>query len=125
MIYTSGVISDITREETLEELQDNKLTVMADKIDLKKGDHVLDIGCGWGTWTTFASSKYGANVTGITLGRNQTKWGNTLLKEYGIPSDQSRIVCCDYRDAQNLLNQVVNMTKSPQWKWLNTLVSED
>lgn len=99
MIYTSGVISDITREETLEELQDNKLTVMADKIDLKKGDHVLDIGCGWGTWTTFASSKYGANVTGITLGRNQTKWGNTLLKEYGIPSDQSRIVCCDYRDA--------------------------
>ena len=36
MIYTSGVISDITREETLEELQDNKLTVMADKIDLKK-----------------------------------------------------------------------------------------
>ena len=99
MIYTSGVIGDITREETLEELQDNKLTVMADKIDLKKGDHVLDIGCGWGTWTTFASSKYGANVTGITLGRNQTKWGNTLLKEYGIPSDQSRIVCCDYRDA--------------------------
>ena len=59
----------------------------------------MDIGCGWGTWITFASSKYGANVTGITLGRNQTKWGNTLLKEYGIPSDQSRIVCCDYRDA--------------------------
>jgi cyclopropane fatty-acyl-phospholipid synthase-like methyltransferase len=99
MIYTSGVISDITREETLEELQDNKLKVVADKIDLHKGEHVLDLGCGWGTWATYSSSQYGAKVTGITLGKNQTKWGNTLLKKYGVDSEQSRIVCVDYRDA--------------------------
>ena len=99
MIYTSGVISDITREETLEEMQDNKLKVVADKIDLHKGEHVLDLGCGWGTWATYSSSQYGANVTGITLGKNQTKWGNTLLKKYGVDSEQSRVVCVDYRDA--------------------------
>lgn len=98
MIYTSGVISDITREETLEELQDNKLKIVADKLDLKKGEHVLDLGCGWGTWSTYASSQYGAHVTGITLGKNQTKWGNQLLNDYGIESDQSRILCLDYRD---------------------------
>lgn len=99
MIYTSGVISDITKEETLEELQDNKLKIVADKIDLKEGEHVLDLGCGWGTWATYASSQYGAKVTGITLGKNQTKWGNTLLNDYGVDSEQSRIVCVDYRDA--------------------------
>ncbi|KAK6197542.1 cyclopropane-fatty-acyl-phospholipid synthase [Scheffersomyces amazonensis] len=99
MIYTSGVISDVAREETLEELQDNKLKIVADKIDLKKGEHVLDLGCGWGTWATYASSQYGAHVTGITLGKNQTKWGNTLLNKYGVESDQSKIVCVDYRDA--------------------------
>lgn len=99
MIYTSGVISDITKEESLEQLQDNKLNVVASKIQLQPTDHVLDLGCGWGTWATFASSQVGANITGITLGKNQTKWGNQLLSEYGVSPQQSRIECCDYRDA--------------------------
>ncbi|ANB13169.1 Sphingolipid C9-methyltransferase [Sugiyamaella lignohabitans] len=99
MIYTSGIISDITREETLEELQDNKLRVVCEKIGLKKGDRHLDLGCGWGTLVRYASSQYGAHSTGITLGRNQTVWGNTNLAKDGIPESQSKILCLDYRDA--------------------------
>lgn len=72
MIYTSGIISDINKEETLEELQDNKMAIVCDKIGLKEGESMLDIGCGWGTLSRFASSKFGARVTGVTLGRNQT-----------------------------------------------------
>lgn len=98
MIYTSGVIGDIEQEETLEQLQDNKLRIVCDKIDLQKGDRVLDLGCGWGTFAAFASSQYGAHVTGITLGRNQTKWGNAQLAKYGVLSEQLQIVCLDYRD---------------------------
>uniref|UniRef100_A0A060TJL6 sphingolipid C(9)-methyltransferase n=1 Tax=Blastobotrys adeninivorans TaxID=409370 RepID=A0A060TJL6_BLAAD len=98
MIYTSGLISDINREETLEELQDNKLRVVCEKIGLKPGDQVLDLGCGWGTLARFASSQYNAHVTGITLGRNQTAWGNGNLRKDGIPESQSRILCLDYRD---------------------------
>lgn len=99
MIYTSGIISDINTEESLEQLQDNKLNVVASKIQLQKGEHVLDLGCGWGTWAAFSSSQFGAKVTGITLGKNQTKWGTQLLSDYGVSQDQSKIVCCDYRDA--------------------------
>lgn len=99
MVYTSGVIHDINTEESLEQLQDNKLKIVCEKIDLKKGEEVLDLGCGWGTLATFASSQYGANVTGITLGKNQTKWGNDWLKKYDVPESQSRILCMDYRDA--------------------------
>lgn len=100
MIYTSGVIHDINVEESLEQLQDNKLKTVCEKIDLKKDQTVLDLGCGWGTFASFASSQYGAKVTGVTLGRNQTKWGNDwLVNTYGISGEQSRIVCCDYRDA--------------------------
>ena len=44
MIYTSGIVGDITREETLEELQDNKLTVVCEKLDLQPTDRLLDIG---------------------------------------------------------------------------------
>jgi len=103
MVYTSGIISDITREETLEELQDNKLRVVCEKIGLKEGDTMLDLGCGWGTLAAYASSQYGAQVTGITLGRNQTAWGNKAIKnalEWSQFKDvNSEILCLDYRDA--------------------------
>ncbi|KAF1815158.1 S-adenosyl-L-methionine-dependent methyltransferase [Eremomyces bilateralis CBS 781.70] len=98
MIYTSGIISDITKEETLEQLQDNKLGIVCEKIDLKEGERMLDIGCGWGTLAKYASVYYGANVTGVTLGRNQTAWGNSGLRKAGIEDSQSNILCMDYRD---------------------------
>jgi len=103
MVYTSGIISDITKEETLEQLQDNKLRIVCEKIGLKKGDKMLDLGCGWGTLACYASSQYGANVTGITLGRNQTAWGNKAI-ELALENSQfkgdvkSKILCMDYRD---------------------------
>lgn len=98
MIYTSGVISDTTREETLEEMQDNKMAIVCEKIGLKEGETMLDIGCGWGTLARFASVNYGAKVTGVTIARNQTEWGNDALKQAGVPEEQSRILCSDYRD---------------------------
>ena len=98
MIYTSGIISDINKEETLEQLQDNKLGVVCQKIGLKGGESLLDIGCGWGTLAKYASTNYGAHTTGVTLGRNQTAWGNNALRKAGIEESQSRILCMDYRD---------------------------
>ncbi len=98
MIYTSGLIADINKEETLEQLQDNKLSAVCEKIELKEGERLLDIGCGWGTLARFASKNYGAKATGITLGRNQTAWGNGALRKVGVPEEQSKILCMDYRD---------------------------
>ncbi|RFU24150.1 hypothetical protein B7463_g12188, partial [Scytalidium lignicola] len=98
MIYTSGIISDVNKEETLEQLQDNKLAIVCEKIDLKEGESLLDIGCGWGTLAKYASVNYGAKVTGVTLGRNQTAWGNNGLRKAGVTEEQSKILCMDYRD---------------------------
>ncbi|KZT52338.1 S-adenosyl-L-methionine-dependent methyltransferase [Calocera cornea HHB12733] len=101
MVYTSGVVTDITREETLEELQDNKLSLVCEKLDLKETDTVLDIGCGWGTLAAFASKNYGCDVTGITLGRNQTAFGNKRIADNGVSSEKARILCMDYREIPN------------------------
>ncbi|KAJ4349605.1 Sphingolipid C9-methyltransferase 1 [Didymosphaeria variabile] len=98
MVYTSGIISDPTREESLEEMQDNKMAIVCEKLELRPGESLLDIGCGWGTLAKFASVNYGADVTGVTLAHNQTAWGNESLRRAGIPEDQSRILCMDYRD---------------------------
>ena len=98
MIYTSGIISDINQEESLEQLQDNKLAIVCEKINLMANEQLLDIGCGWGTLAKFASTNYDARVTGVTLGRNQTTWGNAGLRKAGIDESQSKILCMDYRD---------------------------
>ena len=98
MVYTSGIVSDINKEESLEQLQDNKLAIVCEKIGVKPGDSLLDIGCGWGTLAKFASTNYGAHATGVTLGINQTAWGNNALRKAGVDESQSRILCMDYRD---------------------------
>ncbi|KAJ3416616.1 hypothetical protein HDV05_000898 [Chytridiales sp. JEL 0842] len=96
MIYTSGIITDDKNPETLEQLQQNKLDLVTEKIRLQKGEKMLDIGCGWGTLSVHAAKK-GAHVTGVTLGRNQTKWGMNKAEENGV-ADRVRILCMDYRD---------------------------
>ncbi|KAF8305110.1 cyclopropane fatty acid synthase domain-containing protein [Clavulina sp. PMI_390] len=98
MIYTSGIVTDITREETLEELQDNKLRIVCEKLNLQPGDTLLDIGCGWGTLVAFAAKNYGVNATGVTLAKEQAAFGNQRIKDNGLTPDQARILCCDYRD---------------------------
>nr|CAG8434534.1 6226_t:CDS:2 [Entrophospora candida]CAG8590125.1 2695_t:CDS:2 [Entrophospora candida] len=98
MIYTSGIISDGTKNETLEEIQENKLKLVCERMKFKKGERHLDIGCGWGTLVAYASKNYETNSTGITLGRNQTAFGNNRIKEYGVSQEQASIHCMDYRD---------------------------
>ncbi|KAG8904238.1 hypothetical protein FRB99_002058 [Tulasnella sp. 403] len=98
MIYTCGIIGDPDREETLEELQDNKLVTVCEKLRLQPSDKLLDIGCGWGTLVAFAGKNYKCDVTGVTLARNQTAFGNKRLVDNGVSPDKGRILCMDFRD---------------------------
>lgn len=49
------------------------------QLNLQPDDHLLDIGCGWGTLAAFAHKNYGCKVTGVTLGKNQTAFGNQRI----------------------------------------------
>ncbi|CAE6497267.1 unnamed protein product, partial [Rhizoctonia solani] len=98
MIYTSGVVMDNTREESLEELQDNKLALVCEKLDLKPTDKLLDIGCGWGTLAAYAAKNYECDVTGVTLAKKQAAFGNQRIKDNGCDTTRARILCQDFRD---------------------------
>jgi len=98
MIYTGGVVSDETKKETLEELQDNKLALVCHKLNLQPEDRLLDIGCGWGTLTTYAAKNFGCDVTGVTLAREQTKFGTERIAQNGVSADKARILCMDAHD---------------------------
>jgi len=95
MVYTSGYYRN--GDETLEEAQDNKLDLIAHKMQLKEGESLLDIGCGWGTLVAHYAKNYNMDTTGVTITPEQAEWGRKLIKENGV-EDQSRILLMDYRD---------------------------
>ncbi|KAJ3224915.1 hypothetical protein HK099_007635 [Clydaea vesicula] len=96
MVYTSGIMQDVDTFESLEQLQQQKLDLVTEKIKLKAGEKMLDIGCGWGTLSVHAA-KQGAHVTGVTLGRNQNEWCMNRARQVGVEKNV-RILCMDYRD---------------------------
>lgn len=106
MINSSGLLSDPSRKESIEEMQENKMAVVCEKLALGRGGPakktLLDLGCGFGSLAKYASVRYGSRVTGITLGQNPAAYGNAALQAAGVPEGQSRVLSMDYRDVPNL-----------------------
>lgn len=95
MIYTSCYFKD--ESESLEAAQDNKMDIIAQKIQLKPGDNLLDIGCGWGTLIAHLAKHYGANTAGVTIASAGADWARRQIKEYGV-EDKAKVMVMDYRD---------------------------
>lgn len=95
MIYTSCYFTD--ENESLELAQENKLNLVAQKMQFKPGEELLDIGCGWGTLVAHSAKHYGVDATGVTIAPSGAEWGNRQIKEYGV-EDRARILTMDYRD---------------------------
>jgi 16S rRNA G1207 methylase RsmC len=57
------------------------MCLICDKLQLKKGDTMLDIGCGWGTLARHAAKYYGAKSTGVTLSKEGAEWARNKNKE--------------------------------------------
>jgi cyclopropane fatty-acyl-phospholipid synthase-like methyltransferase len=95
MIYTSCYFLDPS--ESLEKAQDNKMDIIAHKMQLKEGETLLDIGCGWGTLITHMAKHYGCKTTGVTIAESGAKWARSIIKENGMEG-QSNVLRMDYRD---------------------------
>lgn len=90
--------------KNLDQAQEAKLDLVCKKIDLKKGQTVLDIGCGWGSFAKFAAEKYGAKVVGITVSKNQVELGKKLCA--GLPIE---IRLQDYRDVNEKFDHIISL----------------
>ncbi|WP_049793627.1 class I SAM-dependent methyltransferase [Hoyosella subflava] len=94
MTYTCAAYP--SADSSLEEAQDNKYRLVFEKLGLKAGDRLLDVGCGWGGMVRFAA-KRGVHVIGATLSRKQAEWAQKMIAHEGL-GDLAEVRFCDYRD---------------------------
>ena len=95
MTYSCAVFA--TSEDSLEDAQIRKVDLVARKLDLKPGDRLLDVGCGWGTMAIHAARAYGARVVGVTLSKPQATYAAERAEKLGL-SHLVEFRVQDYRD---------------------------
>lgn len=82
---------------TLEDAQEAKLELVCEKLGLERGQRVLDVGCGWGSFAVHAARRHGVHVVGITLSTPQAELARRRAREAGV-GDLVEIRVADYRD---------------------------
>ncbi|MBW7984353.1 cyclopropane fatty acyl phospholipid synthase [Enterobacillus tribolii] len=101
MQYSCAYWKDAT---TLEEAQEAKLKLISEKLTLKPGMRVLDIGCGWGGLAAFMARNYGVSVDGVTISAEQQK-----LAQQRCAGLDVNILLQDYRDLHNQYDRIVSV----------------
>ncbi|MNQ21609.1 Cyclopropane-fatty-acyl-phospholipid synthase [compost metagenome] len=101
MMYSCGYWEGVS---TLSEAQEQKLKLICEKLQLKPGQKVLDIGCGWGGFAYYAAKKYKVNVVGITISAEQQKVAIERCKGLNV-----EIRFQDYRDIDEKFDRIVSI----------------
>jgi cyclopropane-fatty-acyl-phospholipid synthase len=95
MVYTCAYYRD--PEGKLEQAQQDKLDHVCRKLELQRGESLLDIGCGWGSLAIWAAQHYGVRAHGVTLSRAQADYAAERIRREGL-ADRCRVDYRDYRD---------------------------
>ncbi len=101
LTYTCGYWKNA---QTLDEAQELKLDLTCRKLGIQKGDRILDIGSGWGSFINFAAERYGAQCVGITVSKEQADYANA---QRGDLPTETRLQ--DYRDIDGTFDHIVSL----------------
>jgi cyclopropane-fatty-acyl-phospholipid synthase len=106
MTYSSAIFAD--PGETLEAAQHRKIRALLDRLELKPGQRLLEIGCGWGSLAEIAAADYGVHVTGLTLSPEQKAFADARLAAAGL-AERTDIRLTDYRDVDGRFDAVASV----------------
>jgi len=95
MTYSSALFE--TGQESLEKAQIAKYASLIDQMGAQPGDHILEIGCGWGGFAEYAARERGLRVTGLTISQEQLSFARERIEKAGL-SDLVTLKMQDYRD---------------------------
>lgn len=106
MMYSSAYFP--SESMSLEQASEAKLELVCRQLDLKEGEHLVEIGSGWGGFAVHAASRYGVRVTTTTISEEQHKMARKRVQEAGL-SDRVSVVMKDYRDLGGTYDKLVSI----------------
>ncbi len=106
MTYSSAIFE--TEEQGLTEAQQNKYLKIAELADIKSGDSVLEIGCGWGGFMEFAARHLNVHVTGITISKAQYEFAGKRMQKEKL-TDKTELKLLDYRDLNQKFDKIISI----------------
>lgn len=95
MTYSSALFK--TGQEDLEKAQLGKYESLCNEMGMREGDHLLEIGCGWGGFAEYAAGTRGAKMTCLTISQEQHDYAKERMFKAGL-ADRVDVVMRDYRD---------------------------
>ncbi|SEM87020.1 cyclopropane-fatty-acyl-phospholipid synthase [Luteibacter sp. UNCMF331Sha3.1] len=101
LVYSCGYWA---QAENLDDAQEAKLDLICRKLQLRRGQHVLDIGCGWGEALKFAAERYGVSGVGVTISKEQAEFARELCK--GLPIE---IRLQDYHELDERFDAILSV----------------
>lgn len=107
MSYSSALWDGLPDNATLAQAQANKVDRLGDRLTLKPGSHVLEIGCGWGFLARRLAETSGARVTGISLSDEQLDWARRELATSGLTGID--YLHQDYRDVEGQFDAIASV----------------
>jgi cyclopropane-fatty-acyl-phospholipid synthase len=106
MTYSSALFEEDTTDLTA--AQQNKYRRLAEAIDLRPGQKLLEIGCGWGGFAEYAAKTFGARVVGLTISREQRDFAQARVRAAGL-NDHVEIRLQDYRDERDQYDRIASI----------------
>lgn len=95
-------------EQSLEQAQLHKLERICQKLELRAQDHLLEIGCGWGSLAIHAATHFRCRVTTTTLSQAQYAYTQARVRALGL-EQQITVLCDDYRDLKGTFDKLVSI----------------
>jgi len=106
MSYSSALFTD--PQQSMEAAQTEKYKSMVDEMGVQPGDHVLEIGCGWGGFAEYAAAERGLHVTCLTISEEQFKYAVDRIEKAGL-SDKVTFKLQDYRDEKGMYDGIASI----------------
>ena len=88
--------------------QINKYKKLAELSNIKNGDIILEIGCGWGGFSEFLGNNYNCKITAITISKEQFNFAKKRIEEANL-SKKITVLFCDYRNIEGKFDKIVSI----------------
>jgi cyclopropane-fatty-acyl-phospholipid synthase len=106
MMYSAAIFQ--TENSDIEDASENKLKIICNKLGLNSGDHLCEVGTGWGGMAIYAAKNYGCKVMTTTISEEQFNFASARIQEEGL-NDKINIVKQDYRELSGTYSKLVSV----------------